>query len=95
MLARYSLGRTACVGEFRFDMANETVRVEPSEAFYISLRYRSRATRDDYYVADITVERPPLDTDKALLVPVDSDQTLEWWFRRGQSSVCLSVIGSV
>jgi hypothetical protein len=80
MQLRYNDGHRACLGQFRFDMALETITVDQSWALHIG----SRGTRKSFlYVTEVTTREP----DRGELDWLDAswDGKLEWWFSPRQT----------
>lgn len=75
MLLRYADDHRACVGQFRFDMALETIRVEQDMVLYLGSR---RTTKLYLYVAEVTV-CPPFDPDLTW-INIPWERSLEWWW---------------
>lgn len=72
---RYRDGHRVCLGQFRFDMALETVLVDQSSCLHIG----SRRTGKSYlYVAEVTSRQP--DRGKLAWLDIGWDGKLEWWF---------------
>lgn len=85
---QYVTGHKTCVGQFRFDMALETIRVEVDMAIYIS----SSSTEQRFpYVSDVTAD-PPLEGGELKWIKVHRDGVLQWWFSSRQTRVCKSAI---
>ena len=77
MLLRYVNGHTACVGQFRFDMSLETIRIEVDGVIYLSSQ---RTEQRFLYVSDVTVDPPSSDTCGRSWLDIHRDGLLEWWF---------------
>ncbi len=83
MQLRYASGHRACLGQFRFDMALETLQIYPGDSLYISSR---RNKKQFFYVAKVTAHLPA-DHGELSWVEIDNNSNLEWWF-----STCHSIV---
>ncbi len=76
MLLWYADGHRACVGQYRFDMALESIRFKEGMILYLGSQ---RTAKRYLYVADVKVY-PPFDPGKLAWIDVDWNGSLEWWF---------------
>ncbi|KAH7169755.1 uncharacterized protein B0J16DRAFT_276889 [Fusarium flagelliforme] len=75
MLLQYADGHRDCLGQFRFDKALESIRVDQSMNLHIGSR---RTTKSFLYVADILTS-PPSGRGELFWVEASWDGVLEWW----------------
>jgi len=82
MILRYADGSRASVGQFRFDLALQTIQIE-DKVVSIGSQWTKRNL---LYVASVTVD-PPSDEDGLSWVDSRRGSKLEWWFSSCHSLV--------